>query len=219
MTRLAFARARLVRLAPAFIACAGLTSGWLTLSGVPIPWPVDPVYWTLGYEIGFYAVVWAVLPQLQRGWTGVAVLSSLPVLYWFPLVGWFLVGVVGYEITQRRGRVRQCGDGGSAGSRAVLRSGARQASPAHGLWLRLSEQAGSLSYPLYLLHCTIGRSVLMLLAPLGAWPALGLTSAAMIALAWGVHCLVERPVQAWLRRSSFPWRSHAAEARPARAAA
>ena len=65
-----FARRRVLRLAPAAWICATLTlialiavgrgnpAGWLRSVGF---WPwgsyIDPVYWTLGVEIGFYSVV------------------------------------------------------------------------------------------------------------------------------------------------------------------
>ncbi|MFE5089313.1 acyltransferase family protein [Streptomyces sp. NPDC056638] len=66
-------------------------------------------------------------------------------------------------------------------------------------WKWLST-AGALVYPLYLLHEELGWAMIRkLFGHLGAWPTLGLTTAALIALAWLVHRFVERPSQTWLR--------------------
>ncbi|WP_406381337.1 acyltransferase family protein [Streptomyces sp. NBC_01618] len=60
--------------------------------------------------------------------------------------------------------------------------------------------AGALVYPLYLLHEELGWAMIRnLYGHLGAWPTLGVTTAALIALAWLVHRFVERPSQNWLR--------------------
>lgn len=81
-TPLRFFEARVKRLAPAVWICAPVTAAMLLLVGlswptdavirlvrtglfVPFsPW-VDSVYWTLGVEIAFYAVVWSLL-RLRR---------------------------------------------------------------------------------------------------------------------------------------------------------
>lgn len=60
--------------------------------------------------------------------------------------------------------------------------------------------AGALVYPLYLLHEELGWAMIReLYGHVGAWPTLGITTAALIALAWLVHRFVERPAQNWLR--------------------
>ena len=77
-TPLRFFEARVKRLAPAVWVCAPITAAVLLLTDlswptdavirvvrtalfVPIdPW-VDSVYWTLGIEIAFYAIVWVLL--------------------------------------------------------------------------------------------------------------------------------------------------------------
>ncbi|MEV7216065.1 acyltransferase [Kitasatospora cineracea] len=66
-------------------------------------------------------------------------------------------------------------------------------------WLTV---AGALTYPLYLLHEVIGWTVLRWLhgRGMGPWPAVGTVTAAMLAAAWLVHRLVERPLAPVLRR-------------------
>ncbi|MFF3731542.1 acyltransferase family protein [Streptomyces sp. NPDC002476] len=66
-------------------------------------------------------------------------------------------------------------------------------------WKWLST-AGALVYPLYLLHEELGWAMIRkLYGHLGAWPTLGVTTGALIALAWLMHRFVERPSQKWLR--------------------
>ncbi|MET8149794.1 acyltransferase family protein [Actinoplanes sp. NPDC049668] len=64
--------------------------------------------------------------------------------------------------------------------------------------------AGALTYPLYLLHQRIGytviRNVYLTFRP-PAWLVLVATGVLMVALAWAVHRLVERPLAGYLRRS------------------
>ncbi|MEZ0164357.1 acyltransferase family protein [Kineococcus sp. LSe6-4] len=63
--------------------------------------------------------------------------------------------------------------------------------------------AGTLTYPLYLTHEYVGWALIEVLAPrAGRWGTLAVTVAGCLALAWGLHRLVERPLQrpfrAWL---------------------
>ncbi|SNS01157.1 Peptidoglycan/LPS O-acetylase OafA/YrhL, contains acyltransferase and SGNH-hydrolase domains [Geodermatophilus pulveris] len=61
---------------------------------------------------------------------------------------------------------------------------------------------GALTYPLYLVHEFWGRYVIHLLTPaLPEYAVLGIALAATVALAWGVHRLVERPFAGRLRRT------------------
>ncbi len=77
-----FARRRFMRLAPAAWICAtiALVLHWQILPGGPhllydyaatlVFWPlraVDPIYWTLGIEVSFYALVWTLLRN-KREW-------------------------------------------------------------------------------------------------------------------------------------------------------
>ncbi|WP_027060801.1 acyltransferase family protein [Mesorhizobium loti] len=108
-TPLRFFEARVKRLAPAVWICAPITAAVLLLVGltwptdavikvvrtslfVPYaPW-VDSVYWTLGIEIAFYAVVWTVLRlgrfhQMEAVAIGIGLVSSLFWCLYYPL-GW-----------------------------------------------------------------------------------------------------------------------------------
>jgi peptidoglycan/LPS O-acetylase OafA/YrhL len=66
-----------------------------------------------------------------------------------------------------------------------------------GRWLVV---AGSLTYPLYLLHLEVGWTIILVLDPaIPHWPLLFAIVAAMLLLAWLVHRYVERPVAGWLK--------------------
>lgn len=218
LDRWAFAWARFVRLVPAFVFCLCVTTAlilhcggrislgdWLlNLSMVP-GWfgasLVEVVYWTLGYEIAFYLVVWACLPLIRRGWTLWLCLAASPVLLWQPVVAYFILGVVGSEVVAQRrspsmGRFRlQRGGCVAHALSPAVDFGCDPRFVAFATWL------GAISYPLYLIHCTLGRTVLMGLAPtVGILPTLALTCAAMLALATAINRLVEVPIQTGLKR-------------------
>lgn len=231
-SRGAFAWARFVRLYPAFLTCMVLTTIWLLALRLvpyqigPVDWAlnlmmvpgwfgaemVDSVYWTLAYEVAFYSAVCMALPRIKRGAALWLCAASLPVLWWFPLIGWFLIGVVAHEMQGLRFDLPQlwlfqhdCRHGyelSLVSPRSVYRridTGlCRQ---------RLSLWLGAVSYPLYLLHCKIGVTLIFILAPpIGLLPAALLSAAAIIALATLVHRMVERPVwrYAGQRRSPIP---------------
>lgn len=258
-SRGSFAWARFVRLYPAFLTCLVLTTLWVlglhmvTHQVSPTDWAfnltmvpgwfgakmVDSVYWTLAYEIAFYATVCAALPWIKgRGRCEAGIASeragnplvvanapsyrrsrrplpltlwlcaaSLPVLWWFPLVGWFLIGVMAYEV-QRLGvfRARRFGN-----NRVNYGGRPRKGNPTilsrnngfdryKAVVMAVCTWAGSTSYPLYLIHCKIGFTLIIILSPIGLLPAALLTTGAMLALATLVHRLVEIPVQATLRQ-------------------
>ena len=211
--RRAFLWARFVRLAPAFYVCLAMTTAaviaegarptaaWLlNLTMVPV-WfgtpMVEGVYWTLGYEIAFYAVVCACLPWIKRGWTLRLCAIWSPVLLWQPVVSYFVFGVVIHELTRRT--VPQRPEAMSDADRKTLRSARRDTLSQVCLW------AGAISYPLYLIHLTIGGTLLMLLARvLGVPSALALTVAAMLGLAHCINRYIEKPVQAALK-SGIAW--------------
>ncbi len=70
-------------------------------------------------------------------------------------------------------------------------------------WLRWWGLAtiGALTYPLYLLHYPLGKAAITLLRPIGpAWVVLGLVTCGLLAVAWGVHRLVERPFSRLMKR-------------------
>jgi peptidoglycan/LPS O-acetylase OafA/YrhL len=61
--------------------------------------------------------------------------------------------------------------------------------------------AGALTYPLYLVHEYPGWALVQRLAPvLPAYVVLAVVTAAVLAVAWGIHVLVERPLGPRLRR-------------------
>lgn len=227
--RSAFAWARFVRLAPAFYACCAVSVSlaivlgarpqldWLwNLTMAPL-WfgapPAETVYWTLGYEIAFYAVVWACLPWIKRGWTIWICAAMAPVLLWQPVVAYFIFGIVIYEFragapncTHRTAMLLRCGrflgegrDGGAnigVGDGAVWCKLKAPFAPA-----RITSWLGAISYPLYLIHYTLGRMLLMVIAPVLGWQlSLLVSCAAMIVLATVINRWVEMPGQAALKR-------------------
>ncbi|NDU77253.1 acyltransferase family protein [Actinomadura sp. DSM 109109] len=59
---------------------------------------------------------------------------------------------------------------------------------------------GALTYPLYLVHESLGRALVELLgAHLGRWPLLGVCCAAALVSAYLVYRFVETPSQRWMR--------------------
>jgi peptidoglycan/LPS O-acetylase OafA/YrhL len=52
--------------------------------------------------------------------------------------------------------------------------------------------AGGLSYPIYLLHNSVGQAILSALSGEGRWKSLALASTAVLVMAWLVHGIVER---------------------------
>lgn len=100
-TPLRFFEARVKRLAPAVWICAPVTAAVLLILG--LSWPtdavirlvrtglfgpygpwVDSVYWTLGIEIAFYAVVWTLLRLGRFHWmeTVAIVIGLASMLFW-----------------------------------------------------------------------------------------------------------------------------------------
>lgn len=68
-----------------------------------------------------------------------------------------------------------------------------------GRWLTT---LGALTYPVYLLHENLGWFVIHLSRPgIGAWGAVALATSVVVALAYAVHRLVERPFGPRLRRA------------------
>ncbi|NUT05663.1 MAG: acyltransferase, partial [Hamadaea sp.] len=63
--------------------------------------------------------------------------------------------------------------------------------------------AGALTYPLYLLHQTLGVTVIGgLRAHVPGWLLVIVLVAGLLGLAWLVHRYVERPLAAWLKRAA-----------------
>lgn len=63
--------------------------------------------------------------------------------------------------------------------------------------------AGALTYPLYLLHQTLGVTVIgRLHGSINPWLLMTLLVAALLGAAWLVHRYVERPAAAWLQRAA-----------------
>ncbi|GHJ48419.1 acyltransferase [Catellatospora sp. TT07R-123] len=70
-------------------------------------------------------------------------------------------------------------------------------------WVRAGwmATAGALTYPLYLIHQTVGLAVIKKAqAYVPAWPLLLGVLAGLLAAAWLIHRLVERPVSRWMKR-------------------
>jgi peptidoglycan/LPS O-acetylase OafA/YrhL len=62
--------------------------------------------------------------------------------------------------------------------------------------------AGALTYPLYLLHCRLGHTIMRIAyehTPVPVWTIVAATTAVMLGLAWLVHRHVERPLGRRLR--------------------
>ena len=226
-SRGAFVRARAIRLYPAFLVCLGLTTTWalalhlsyyelspsawlLNLTMVP-GWfgarAADGVYWTLRYEIGFYALVALLLPWVKRGLAlrlGAIFLLALPWLPELRLGAFFVMGIAIYEWRGNRlfaGAVLIAAviigrdvDLTISAPLLVAIAGKVPVPRAAAAW------AGAISYPLYLLHDHIGCVLVMLYRGLGLWAALVLALISVVLLAAFVSHFLERPAIAFLKR-------------------
>lgn len=183
-SRRAFVAARVRRLWPTFAVSATVTATWLAvfyrpschlspvtyvlnLTMVPT-WfgapPADPVYWTLAYEIAFYAAVAALLPLVKTRFILVA-LAGLVVAAFFPFCAFFVLGSALRRLFPTR----------------------TVPLPYHlvpfALWL------GRISYPLYLTHNVVGHTVILALRSAG-WPfALAVTALLAVGLAAAIDAL------------------------------
>ena len=195
-----------------------------------VPWYSD-IYWTLAIELQFYLLMGLIYPLLvdRRDEIGTSVLALLALSGFAMsspayLTAWifpFLMGITAFRF--RSGLVSLPVFlvqvlAASAGTRATL-------GPLPFFETMISTGAiafvtmppirvvaffGAISYPLYLLHITIGGRVINIAARLQLTPAgkLGAVFAAFAlstAAAYVLHQQVEVPAQRWSRR--FTWKS------------
>lgn len=260
-----FAWSRWLRVYPTFVFCVLLTSAVVTLAGdarlavtgrqvlvnllidarhLGQPF-VDGVYWTIVYEVQFYAMVaiGLAVPWLRRHatacltlWLLLSVLnafvlhkSALAHLLISNFSGLFIAGMMLYRL--HRGRFSAANIAlfvaalGFALAMELQMADVRFV-PLHTAWSpwivgvlflvpvallslalrrrfapateRALQRIGALTYPLYLLHATIGYVLIDRLAPrLGAVAAIALTVLAMLALAAWVAASVEPRLKAF----------------------
>ena len=226
--RRAFALARLIRLYPTYLICMGLTTAWVFGLGVwrfevsPSAWLLnltmvpgwfhvrclDGVYWTLGYEVGFYVVVAALLPAAKRGYAlhlSAAFLLVLPLLsLGLRNASFFTMGIALYEFRRNRlfavvvlSAAIVIGHHLDMTLVAPLLVAVAASVPAP---RRFGAWAGAVSYPLYLLHDDIGWVLVLLYGgALGGWGGLALGVSTIVLLAASVQHFGERPISAFLK--------------------
>jgi peptidoglycan/LPS O-acetylase OafA/YrhL len=237
--RRAFALARWVRLYPAFVICMCLTTGWVRFWGIdaytlsPRDWianltmlpglfgatAADGPYWSLAYEIAFYAIVGALLPWIKRGYSlhlCALYLAAAPI---FPgevySVTCFPIGIALYELDRN---VRSLRSAHGMAALTVLfgaiiighHTDASLVAPlAVAIAMRvpvptaLASWAGRVSYPLYLLHNHVGCTLVFVYAvvsPFGTMSAVVLAACSVILIAASVNQFLERPLIAALRQ-------------------
>jgi peptidoglycan/LPS O-acetylase OafA/YrhL len=234
--RCSFVLARLIRLYPAYVSSMCLTS--LVMIGFqasvfnvpPIDWlanltmlpflfgarPVDPIYYTLWYEIGFYTFVAVFLPCIKRGYGLHLCGGFLLLVAVFPIpdqiagfTTYFVMGMALCELDRSPclGLVILIGAMVSAGPpwlgvAAVLpvALSSRLRIP---VWLNgFASTLGAISYPLYLLHNRIGCILVIALGlgSLGASGAFVCASAIVVGLALITNRYLEAPAMAALKR-------------------
>ena len=262
-----FVVARLIRIYPGFATCMTVTCLTVALFGAPTfttgvtQWAanllvqpailrqpfVDGVYWSIVYELIFYAWIAALLKSgvlfkhfetVALLWIGLSTVNELagPSMLVRRLVltdasGFFAAGMMLYQIRAKGPSLRRgvilalaaelaCGQAiivsryncdhfGVVLSRPVIVAislaaiglvGACTSLKVRGLPKRVAAAVGGLTYPLYLLHQTIGFVIFNKLE--GRAPPATLviaTAAAMIAVSLLVFFFIETPAQAWLR--------------------
>lgn len=241
-TSTGFAAARLVRLYPGFIACMTLTAIVLAVAGWRVSFPqwlanttmlanvlgfanMDGVYWSLYFEIFFYAAVWLILlvgarkhfEKVVLAWLALQVLSFLT--YRVPFFsGYFSLFAAGciFSFARKDGwnavrllaiLVALALSMAQATSRQDLimhEHGPVSAMATVGFFavfalfhhfeprLPLARWIGALTYPLYLLHASIGYVLLQFLP-------MPVVIAIVLGLAAAVAEFVERRPQALWR--------------------
>ncbi|WP_305787893.1 acyltransferase family protein [Symbioplanes lichenis] len=265
-----FAAARVARLFPAFWVCVLITTAVMTLfpltEGIPLPHGltgadiavnltmlaeplkvpyVDTVYWTLWYELRFYALfavlVLAGLTRrrvvvLSAGWLAAAVAvpagTPLAELVMPQFAPYFVAGLT-LHLMRRHGPspalwallAASWGLGLVRVRERVLFANPGFPVPVWPAWLiitlaflgllaialgrtdrwtgRWLVVAGAVSYPFYLLHPRIGFTLIRYAYDRTGLPVPVLVVAAIVvllAVAWLVHRVVERPVAPALRR-------------------
>lgn len=261
-----FAWSRWLRVYPTFVFCVLLTSACVTLAGDPRlavtlrqvlvnllidarhfgqPF-VDGVYWTIVYEVQFYAMVaiGLTVPWLRRHataclalWLLLSVLnafvlrkSALAHLLISNFSGLFIAGMMLYRF--HRGRFSPTNIALFVAALAFalameLQMADARFVPLHTAWSpwiictlllaplallslalrrrfagdteRVLQRMGALTYPLYLLHATIGYVLIDRLAPrIGATAAIALTTLTMLLLAGCVAAWVEPRLKSFL---------------------
>ncbi len=193
--RRAFVLARFWRLYPTFLICIFLTTLWvlafkLDAKVSPLDWfanltmlpslfgaeLVERGYWSLGYEVAFYAVVATMLPAIKRGYAlhlcAVAVVllplyPSVPFEQFTRSLSCFILGVALFEAKNRRvlatavmvGAILISRNTGSAIIALIAVSGAASVQRLPDRLTGFAIWCGAVSYPLYLIHDQIGSTI------------------------------------------------------------
>lgn len=182
---------------------------------------LNPVYWTLGYEIAFYVIL-GLLGARWLGWGAAGVSAVAPLLTAFPFDLWGLFALgVGCHCARRGERaaavvlalvnlahvalnvgLAQAAAGAAAAALIVFPPG----------WILrrgfgVLERIGGFSYSLYLIHVPVGCYLLRWYLPWPFarefWPSVAhdaLTLVATLVAAWAFHRAVEAPSHRLARR-------------------
>jgi peptidoglycan/LPS O-acetylase OafA/YrhL len=235
--RRAFALARFIRLYPAYLVCVCLTTAWVVGWGItgfmvtPLDWlanltmlpvvfgakPVDGVYWSLWYEIAYYAAVAMLLPWIKRGYSLhfcaafliIALVSPIPP----GVVGFttfFIMGAALYEFRTYplpasviiAAAIICGGDPNISLLTLLLLATAARISLSTGT-ARLASYVGGASYPIYLLHSHIGSTMVFLYSGFGGTVAMLIATVAIVFIAVCVNRYLETPIMAALKRRFF----------------
>lgn len=220
--RRAFVLARFWRLYPTFLVCMLLTTAFVFLFGLPKPRALDWVlnltmfpgwfgatyldvpYWTLGFEIAFYAVVAVMLPAIKRGYALHLCAVYLGVSPFLPpfVAGCsvcFVLGVGLFEAQRSENPLPGIGVMVAAlllspeplwASAELIGVAGAASIPLPDRLVPLARWVGAVSYPFYLLHCLIGCFFVVVIATLsgsisaGIAIALPLTISVAVGVEW-----------------------------------
>lgn len=191
---------------------------------------LNPVFWTLAIEFQFYVVIGLWFPLLAHTHGAVRTAATLVLCglslgptsdaYLLPHLGFFLLGVIAFQLQHERAWRGACffnlalvlvalwsvrgpvAAGMGLGTFAFILLGRSARVPRLFLWL------GAISYSLYLLHVPIGMRVINLGARLEPTlpNVLGMLVLALVVSlgsAFALHRWVELPAQRWARRLGY----------------
>jgi peptidoglycan/LPS O-acetylase OafA/YrhL len=152
---------------------ANILAQWLLVIDIySMPWVAVPVAWTLTVELAWYfAIAFGIFDNRRQTYVLLAVIA-----------------IAGYLHSPQYFSIRWAAVPFAIGG-ALYWIGLKL--PRDKGWAVV---AGALSYPVFLIHYTLGSFLAIALGLDRGWPLFGITMVATFVLSWGLIVTVERPV-------------------------